>query len=175
MQIKETMQEHWSHKSMSYCIWHILWCPYFPRGKRVAELFLSFVPLQWGTSAVDFFRITHNFYWADRLHGQSTSVHVVYMRLEFISTVFLKCNKMQHSHLSGDLYYVECCDLKRRSAVILCSTTQLAEATMDRYLEEIHWYFQQGWKRVLPHQGSDSSAWKALLYIPQPSGKSSLL
>lgn len=24
LQIKETMQERWSHKSMSYCIWHIL-------------------------------------------------------------------------------------------------------------------------------------------------------
>lgn len=54
------------------------------------------------------------------------------MRLEFISTVFLKCNKMQHLDLSGDLYYVECCDLKKKkkSAVILYCTTQLVRATM---------------------------------------------
>jgi len=36
---------------------------------------------------------------------------------------------MQHSDLSGDVYYVECCDLKR-SAVILYFTTQLARATV---------------------------------------------
>lgn len=76
---------------------------------------------------------------------------------------------MQHSHLSGDLYYVECCDLKRRSAVILCSTTQLAGATMVRYLKEIHWYFQQGFHtRAVIHLPEK-------LDIPQPSGKSSLL
>lgn len=74
---------------------------------------------------------------------------------------------MRHSHLSGDLYYVECCDLKKRSAVILCSTTQLAGATMVRYLKENTLVFSAELKECSSTPGQCSICLKSLTFPSQ--------